>query len=94
LGAALKKVTDITVKALCQSVAAVKTPGALVTELPFIDELMQNCDRKLFTQIRDHIIETKTESEMKPLHLKCPECNHEYEQAITLDMASFFEPAS
>jgi hypothetical protein len=28
------------------------------------------------------------------MKLNCPECNNEYEQAITLDMSSFFAPAS
>jgi hypothetical protein len=26
--------------------------------------------------------------------LACPECKNEYEQTVTLDMSSFFEPAS
>ena len=94
LGAALKKITEITVSALAQSISAVKTPTALVTESNFIQELLQNCDKTLFGQIRDRIIELKSTSEMQPLHMVCSECNHNYEQTVTLDMSSFFEPAS
>ena len=94
LSAALRKITDITVSSLAQSIAAVKTPQALVSEPGFIDEFLKNCDRALFNQIRDRIIELKVQSEMQPLKLVCTECNHEYEQSITLDMASFFESAS
>ena len=94
LGAALKKITEITVSALAQSISAVKTPTALVTESNFIQELLQNCDKTLFGQIRDRIIELKSASEMQPLHMVCSECNHNYEQTVTLDMSSFFEPAS
>jgi len=94
LSAALRKITDITVSSLAQSIAAVKTPQALVSEAGFIDEFLKNCDRELFNQIRDRIIELKVQSEMQPLKLACTECNHEYEQSITLDMASFFESAS
>ena len=94
LSAALRKITDITVSSLAQSIAAVKTPQALVGEPGFIDEFLKNCDRALFNQIRDRIIELKVQSEMQPLKLVCTECNHEYEQSITLDMASFFESAS
>jgi hypothetical protein len=94
LGTALKRITEITVQALAQSVAAVKTPQALVSESEYIEELLKNCDRVLFNRIRDHIVELKLQAEMPPMNLTCPECANAYEQAITLDMSSFFEPAS
>lgn len=91
---AMKKIQSATVEALAQSIAAVKTPNALVTEIEFITDLLQNCDRTLFNQIRDNIIEQKTKSELQPMQLKCHKCGHEYQQALTLDMTSFFAPAS
>jgi hypothetical protein len=94
LSDALKKITDITVVALAQSIAAVKTPQALVSEPEFIEEMLKNCDSKLFNQIRDCILDLKASSEMQPLKLVCSECSHNYEQSITLDMASFFAYAS
>jgi hypothetical protein len=94
LSAALKRITDITVKALAQSISAVKTPQALVSESEYIEELLKNCDRELFNRIRDHIVELKSQAEMPPIPLTCPECNNQYEQTVTLDMTSFFVPAS
>ena len=94
LSDALKKITDITVVALAQSIAAVKTPQALVSEPEFIEEMLKNCGSKLFNQIRDFILDLKASSEMQPLKMVCSECSHNYEQSITLDMASFFAYAS
>lgn len=94
IGDALRKITAMTVDALCQSISAVRTPQALVTESHFIRELMQNCDRNVFNSIRDHIVSLKNQAELQPLSLTCPECQHEYTQAMTLDMTSFFEVAS
>jgi hypothetical protein len=94
LSAALKRITEITVRALAQSIAVVKTPQALVSEAEHIEELLNNCDRDLFGRIRDHIVELKSQAEMPPMTLTCPECTNEYQQAITLDMSSFFAPAS
>jgi uncharacterized protein with PIN domain len=94
LGTALKKITEITVTALSQSIAAVKTPQALVSEPEYIEELLSNCDKKLFSQIRDHILELKEKAEMQPLTITCPDCSNVYSQMMTLDMSSFFEPAS
>jgi len=94
LSAALMKLTEITVSALAQSIAAVKTPGALVSEPEYIEDMLKNCDRRLFGKIRDHIIETKLSAEIQPLKIVCGECTRDYLQAITLDMTSFFADAS
>lgn len=91
---ALKKITELTVKAMCLSISAVKTPNSLVTEKEFINDLLRNCDRALFNQVRDRMLELKSMSELQLLNLKCTECGHEYQQAVTLDMSSFFEAAS
>lgn len=91
---ALIKITQLTVKALAQSLAAIKTPQAMVTEPKFLEEFLENCDRQLFNKIRDHIIDIKSGSELQPLPMECPECQHKFEQPITLDMTSFFGDAS
>jgi hypothetical protein len=94
LGTALKKITDITIKALSQSIAVVKTPSAIVSESEYIEELLSNCDKNLFNQLRDRILELKEKTEMQPLTITCPECSNVYTQPMTLDMSSFFGSAS
>ena len=94
LSEAMKKITEVTVDALSQSIAAIKTPSAFVNEANFIREFLQNCERNLFNQIRDQIIKIKQDSELKPLTLECDECHQQYQQSITLDMANFFADAS
>jgi len=91
---AFKQLTEITVRSLSISITAIKTPTALVSEQPFIEEFLKNCDRDLFNQIRDHVLKLREQSELQPLKLQCTACQHSYEQALTLDMASFFAPAS
>lgn len=91
---ALKKITEITVKSMAQSISAVKTPTALVTQREFIDDLLKNCNRTLFTKLRDHILSLKSNTEIQPLDIKCSECSTEYKQAVTLDATSFFGDAS
>ena len=48
----------------------------------------------LLVLIRILIIDLKNQAELQPVDLKCPECQHEYKQNVTLDMTSFFESAS
>jgi len=91
---ALKRITELTISALKWSIASIRTPQAFVTESDFIEEFLNNCDRGLFTEIRDRVVELRIVSELRPLKIKCNNCTHEYEQSFTLDMASFFETAS
>jgi hypothetical protein len=94
MGEVLKKITGITIKALAQNIASIKTPQANVTDPNHIIEWLANCDRSLFAKVRDHIINTKRAGELPPLTINCQQCQHEFEQVFTLDMSSFFEAAS
>jgi hypothetical protein len=94
LNAALKRITELTVEAMKFNIASIKTPQALVTEPEFIEEFLNNCDRNLFSKIRDRVIELRIASDLKPIRVTCSNCSHEYEQSMNLDQASFFETAS
>ncbi len=87
---AFKKITNMTIEALSQSVRSIHTPTAQVNEHNHILEFLHNCDREIFDRIRDRIIELKTATEIKPLKIKCGNCSHEYDQAFTLEMSNFF----
>ena len=90
----LMRITELTVEAVKWSISSIRTPTAFVTEPEFFKEFLTNCDRELFSKIRDHVIGLRTATDLKPLPIKCSECAHEYQQTLTLDMTSFFEPAS
>jgi len=94
LNAALKRITELTVDAMKFSIASIRTPQALVTEPEFIQEFLNNCDRNLFSKIRDRVIELRVASDLKPVKIVCTNCSNEYEQSMNLDQASFFEAAS
>jgi hypothetical protein len=94
LNKSMAVINDTTLNTVAQSIAAIKTPQAMVTETEFIVDFLRNCDSKKFNQLRDHVIGLKQASEVKPLDLTCKECNHKYKQAFTLDLSSFFEDAS
>jgi len=90
----MKTVTRLTVKALTASIASIRTPTALVTEPTHIQEFLENCDRNIFNAVRDHAVKLRSDTELRPMALTCTNCSHQYEQALTLDMANFFAPAS
>lgn len=94
LNEVLVEITKLTIGALKYSISSIRTPTAIVTETAFIEEFLNNCDRVLFNQIKEHVIGLRESSDLKPLQIKCQNCEHEYQQPLTLDMTSFFAPAS
>ena len=87
-------INNLTVRTIAQSIAAVQTPNAVVTEFEHIQEFLNNCDRAVFNQLRDHAIELRQHSEIQPINITCNNCGHQYQQPFTLDMSSFFADAS
>jgi hypothetical protein len=94
LNQSLKVITDLTINILCQSIAIIKTPSAVVSDTAQIEEFLRNCESKIYNQIREHVVSLRQQSDIPPLKIKCTECEHEYEQALDLDIANFFASAS
>lgn len=90
----MQKLTELTMKALKFSIAAIRTPDAVVTDSEHIEEFLRHSDRQAFVKIRDHAVELRNSTELKPVHVTCSNCQHEYDQQLNLDLSSFFETAS
>ena len=87
---AFKKVSQLTMKAVRQGIHYIKTPDSSVNEPQHIDEFLHNCEKSIFDAVRDHIMQLRSEAELKPLSIKCSHCGHDYKQPFTLDMTNFF----
>lgn len=94
LSESFKKITALTVRAIAVSISSIQTPDALVTEPEYILEFLNNCEKDIFQQIRDHAIALRQAGEIKPLDITCGECSHKYTQDFSLDMSNFFETNS
>jgi len=90
----MQRIVELTVSTIAQSINEIRTNDAIITNQEHISEFLHNCDKDTFNRIRDHLLELKKNSEMQPLKIQCPSCQHQYEQAFTLDAARFFASAS
>lgn len=91
LSETFKKVSEYTITTLAKNIDYIKTPEMNVTDESYILEFLQNCETDVFNRIKNAVIEQKNKEALKPLHIKCDECGHEYDQPFTLDMTSFFD---
>lgn len=87
---ALKRVTQLTIKLLTGAIEYIDTPTTRVDKKEFISDFLNNCDKNVYVTIRDYNAELKAQTEIKPLKIKCVNCNHEYEQPFTLNTSDFF----
>jgi hypothetical protein len=90
----LKKITQLTVRAMANSIVGIRTPQALVTDREHITEFLEQCDRGTYNVIKDHIMQLRAQSDLQPLEITCGSCSKGYQQAVNLDMSSFFGNAS
>lgn len=90
----MQKLTELTMRALKYSISAIRTPEAVVTDSEHIEEFLRHSDRTAFVKIRDHAVTLRNSTELKPVHVTCSNCQHEYDQQLNLDLSSFFETAS
>lgn len=94
LGDAFRKITELTIRSISESIAVIKTADAMVTDKPSILEFLQNCPKNVFDQIKDHTTKLREATDLTPVSVTCEECNEQYKQPFTLDMSNFFGNAS
>lgn len=87
---ALRRVTQLTIKLLTGAIEFIQTPTVRVTEKEYITDFLNNCDKNMYVAIRDYNADLKSNSEIKPLKIKCVHCNHQYDQPFTLNTSDFF----
>ena len=90
LSKTFKKISEMTIATMGKSIEYIKTPETLVSDAEQINEFLHNCERSVFETIKNKVLTLRSNSELKPLHIKCMECENEYEQPFTLDMSNFF----
>lgn len=88
---ALKTVTDVTIKLIATSIQYIEAGGTQVSEKEYILEYLQNCEKNVYTELRDYTTKLREEAQIKPFHTTCPNCKNEYDQPFTLNLTDFFE---
>lgn len=90
IGDSFRKITQLTMKAVAQCIAAITTADSVVHDQNHIAEYLVNCEKEIFSKIRDHIGDLKSATDFQPLNLVCENCNNQYQQEFSLDITNFF----
>lgn len=91
-----KKLTDLTINMVVNSVVAIDTPEGRVTDKRMITDFFNNADRSMFDAIIKHLEKMKELSTIKPMKVKATPAEieagapDEYDIPITFDQSNFF----
>lgn len=86
----LEKITLLTMEILSQTIEFIQTPTAVVDDKNFILDFLKNCDKEMYTQVRDYSTTLKEDTELKPAKIVCSNCGHEYDQPYAINPTDFF----
>jgi hypothetical protein len=90
-GQSFVKLTSLTVDIIAGCVSKISMPdGQEVTDLVQIKEFIHNAPRDVFDAISNHVTEMKRKIELPVQHVKCNECEKEYDMPVTMDQSNFF----
>lgn len=91
-----RKLTNLTIELVLNSIAAIDTPDGKVTDRKAIKEFFENVDKIYFDKVLKHLEEMKEKSSIKPLKVRALQedvekgAPTEYEIPITFDQSNFF----
>ena len=74
-------------------VESVEANNKVVTERVFINEWMDNCDKEIFDNIKQHIEQGREKWKSPTYPVKCTSCQNETNLFVDLDQSNFFDAA-
>ena len=85
-----RTISEIQVKLFIKSIESIKVGNEIVEDIEYISEWLQNSERGFFQEIKKKLEKNKELWEIPKQHIKCDNCQHETDVAITLDPSNFF----
>lgn len=95
--ASFRKLTELTIFTLENSIAQIDTQEGVVTDPKFIKEFVENADKTMFEKVTDHVEEQRQKFSVKPMQVQAtPEeiekgVPETFEVPIAFDQSNFFE---
>jgi len=92
-----RRLTDLTVGTVSQTIAAIKTPEEVIQDRDIINDLINNCDASLFKNVVNHLEEQRKRFNIEPFtaHATPEEVEdgapETFEVPINLDASVFFK---
>ena len=86
-----KRIAELNISTVVDCIEGIQTEdGTVVTDPENIREFLDNCDKKVYDEIKAAIDEIIVFNRLDPMDLVCDECHKEYTSQLTFEQANFF----
>jgi hypothetical protein len=92
--AAHKRLTDLSVRSLAESITKVVVPNNTVTKTSDIAEFLSNIPKPWFEKIEKTVDSMNSKGLDKGVNVQCEACQHEWKSDVEFDPSSFFAKGS
>ena len=90
-GLTMLKLSKMNIDMMVNSIEYILIPGdEQVSDKSFINEFLENCDKKVHDLLRTHIASLREYTTIRPQKIKCIHCENEYDQPLLLNVTDFF----
>ena len=87
----LQRLIDLNINICANSTQEIITEdGTVVDNSDFIKEYYNMADYKVMRQIQERLADINKQASIKPIHVTCKSCTHEYDIPLNFDYANFF----
>ena len=88
---AILAIANLTYDVITNTIEHIQLPtGFVVTDKKHINDFLRNIDSLTFEKIRDYASTLRASTEIKPLDVECPECQHKFKQPFIVNTSDFF----
>jgi len=85
------KLTDLSVMTVVNNIESIMLEdGSQVVEEHYIKEFLFNCERSVYTEIKNKIDSIIKQLQIEPVEIACPECQAVYQAELNFNQTSFF----
>jgi hypothetical protein len=85
------KLTDLSVMTVVNNIESIMLEdGSQVVEEHYIKEFLFNCERSVYTEIKNKIDGIIKQLQIEPMEIACSECQATYQAELTFNQTSFF----
>ena len=88
------KLSELTVDIIAQCIVQISSPDGTTSDFSQVKEFLDNAPKDVFTSVSKHIGELKEKINIPDQHVKCENCEHEFDVPVTLDQSNFFDDRS
>jgi hypothetical protein len=87
----MSKIIEMGISGCANSTEYIDLPnGTRVSDVKFIEEFYINAENRVVKLIQERITELVQQSKIPAMHIRCDDCDKEYDSELEFDYANFF----